>query len=135
MEEVLAQEQHVKLVTLILRQTELIYSNIITIICKMTRLSKAVSLSFAMQDDFMEEIIQAMRVRGSGASGEILNPQVVKQGLEVLLSICMACSDPQAFVDSHNLKPLFAQLQRVAKAKNLVIIEEIVGTLLEVCRI
>jgi len=129
---VLEQEQHVKLITLILRQTELIYQSIISIVCKITRLSKAVSLSFARQRDFIEEIIQGMTIKGNGVSGEITNPQIVKQGLEISLSICMAYSNPRHFIDSHNLKPLFIQLKSIAQARNLVIIEEIAGTLLDI---
>ena len=126
----MAQDQHVRLITQILKRTELIYPNIITIISKITRLSKTVSLSFSIQSEFIEEIIRGITMKDNRLAGEVINPQVVKQGLEILLNICVAHPNPQFFIDSHNLKPLFVQLEKTAKAKNLVIIEDIVGNLL-----
>lgn len=102
-------------------------------VCKITRLSKAVSLSFAAQEDFIEEIISRMAIKGNRVTGEISNPQIVKQGLEILLSICMAYSNPKGFIEAHNLGPLFVQLKSSAQMKNLVIIEEIAGALLDIC--
>lgn len=65
-------------------------------------------------------------------SSEASNPQVVKLGLEILLNICISHSNPRAFINSHNLYPLLLQVAKSAKSNNLVIIEEIVGTLINI---
>jgi len=71
-------------------------------------------------------------MKESRGSSEVSNPQVVKQGLEILLNLSLAHSNPRGFIDSHNLHPLLIQIGRIAKNRNLVIIEDIVDTLLNI---
>ncbi len=126
----MAQDKHIKLITQILKKTELIYQNIITIICRFTRVSKPVALAFSVNDEFIAEVIQRMTMKESRIPSEASNPQVVKQGLEILLNICMAHPNARSFINSHNLYPLLVQIAKTAKARNLVIIDEIVSSLL-----
>ena len=69
-------------------------------------------------------------MKDSRVPTEASNPQVVKQGLEILLNICSSHPNPRSFINAHNLYPLFVQVAKTAKSRNLVIIEEIVGSLL-----
>jgi len=131
-EEVLAQDQHINIITQILKKTELIYLNIITIISRLTRVSKSVALAFSVNEEFVSEIIHRMVMKESRVTSEPSNPQVIKQGLEILLNICVAHPNAKTFINNHGLHPLFLQIAKMAKAKNLVIIEEIVGTLLNI---
>jgi hypothetical protein len=113
-------------------KSKLFYLNIITTIGRFTRVSKAVSLALALNQNFVEEIIRRMAVKESRGAGEVSNPQVVKQGLEILLNLSSAHSTSRDFIDSHNLHPLLVQIGRIAKNRNLVIIEDIVDTLLNI---
>ena len=106
--------------------------NIVTVICRITRVSKAVAMALSVHAEFIEEIIHRMTMKDSRVPTEASNPQVVKQGLEILLNICLAHSNPRSFINLHNLHPLFVQVAKTAKSRNLVIIEEIVGTLLSI---
>lgn len=131
-EPVLRQSRHVELVTLVLKRTKVFYLNLITIIGRFTRVSKSVACALAMSEDFVEEIIRRMTMKESRVVSEVGNPQVVKQGLEILLNLSSAHASPRTFMDSHNLHPLLVQIGKIAKARNLVIIEDIAEILLSV---
>ncbi len=53
----ITQDQHVKTIIDILKATKLIYLNIITIICRFTRISVALALALSSHSDFVNEVI------------------------------------------------------------------------------